>query len=259
MSIRNTQNRAVKTPAVGMVLALSCCLAGGCAGVKHARTTEPVAPAPPAASIQVAGTATTAVPTVEVTPAGVVDSATHETPAPSPVTQAAHPAEPAPAPPAAIAKAPAKAPSVIPAASPKPSPKPSAAVVIAPAPAPQVAAKVVTAPSAPQAPIATLDFKSLELRLRQTKAIGVLTKLSLKNQIDDLLDGFRAYHRRQGTARLADLRRNYDMLVLKVLALLQDSDPPLARDIVRSRAAIWHILEDPRKFTESNLMAGATP
>jgi hypothetical protein len=115
-------------------------------------------------------------------------------------------------------------------------------------------APVVAPPSAP-----TLDFKSLETRLRQTKAIGVLTKLSLKNQIDDLLAGFRAYHRRQGTATLADLRRNYDMLVLKVLALLQDSDPALARDIARSRAAIWSILEDPRKFTESNLMAGATP
>jgi hypothetical protein len=56
-----------------------------------------------------------------------------------------------------------------------------------------------------------------------------------------------------------ELRRNYDMLMLKVLALLQDSDPSLARDIVRSRAAIWGILSDPRKFTESKLMAGATP
>lgn len=87
----------------------------------------------------------------------------------------------------------------------------------------------------------------------------MLTKLSLKNQIDDLLEGFRAYHRRQGTAKLADLRRNYDMLVLKVLSLLQDSDPSLARDIVKSRTAIWSVLEDSRKFTEANLMAGATP
>jgi hypothetical protein len=106
---------------------------------------------------------------------------------------------------------------------------------------------------------APLDLKSLEARLRQTKAIGVLTKLSLKNQVDDLVDGFRAYHKRQGTATLANLRRNYDMLFLKVLSLLQDSDPSLARDIVKSRGAIWSILEDPRKFTESNLMAGATP
>jgi YidC/Oxa1 family membrane protein insertase len=45
----------------------------------------------------------------------------------------------------------------------------------------------------------------------------------------------------------------------KVLSLLQDGDPSLARDVVRSRAAIWSILADPRKFTESKLMAGVTP
>jgi len=118
---------------------------------------------------------------------------------------------------------------------------------------------VTTAPAAPQPAPAPLDLKSLETRLRQTRAIGVLTKVSLKNQVDDLLDKFRAYHKRQGTATLAQLRHNYDMLLLKVLSLLQDSDPALARDIVKSRAAIWSILADPRKFTESNLMAGATP
>ena len=87
----------------------------------------------------------------------------------------------------------------------------------------------------------------------------MLTKLSLKNQADDLVVALRAYHKGQGTATLAGLRRSYDMLLLKVLSLLQDSDPALARDIVQSRAAIWGILADPRKFTESNLMAGATP
>ena len=87
----------------------------------------------------------------------------------------------------------------------------------------------------------------------------MLTKLSLKNQVDDLLEKVRAYHRRQGTATLTELRRNYDMLVLKVLSLLQDSDPALARDIVKSRAAIWDILVDPYKFNDQNLVAGAMP
>jgi hypothetical protein len=105
---------------------------------------------------------------------------------------------------------------------------------------------------------APLDFKALETRLRQTKAIGVLTKLSLKNQVEDLLGRVRAYHERQGAATLAELRRNYDMLLLKVLSLLQDADPALARDIVKSRAAMWSVLEDPRKFNEFNRMAGAT-
>jgi hypothetical protein len=87
----------------------------------------------------------------------------------------------------------------------------------------------------------------------------VLTKLSVKNQVDDLLEKFREYHKQQGAVTLAELRRSYDMLLLKLLSLLQDGDPPLAKDIDRSRAAIWDILADPRKFIESNLMAGASP
>ena len=94
--------------------------------------------------------------------------------------------------------------------------------------------------------------------MRSTKAIGVLTKLSLKNQVDDLLEKFRAYHKQQATVSLVELRRSYDMLLLKTLSLLQDSDPPLARDIVKSKAAIWSILADPKKFNDSNLVAGAT-
>ena len=77
--------------------------------------------------------------------------------------------------------------------------------------------------------------------------------------MDDLLDKFRAYYKRQARTTLAELRRPYDMLLLKVLSLLQDSDPPLARDIVASREAIWGILADPVKFNESNLMAGESP
>lgn len=126
---------------------------------------------------------------------------------------------------------------------------PSAAVPRPPAP-PPVVAKQAAPP---------LDLATLEVRLRDTRAIGVLTKLSLKNQVDDLLDKFRAYYKRQAKTTLAELRRPYDMLLLKVLSLLQDSDPPLARDIVASREAIWGILADPEKFNEAKLMAGATP
>lgn len=113
-------------------------------------------------------------------------------------------------------------------------------------------------PVASQAPASTLDFTSLGARLRTTKAIGVLTKLSVKNQADDLLAQFRDYHTRQGAATLPDLRLSYDMLVLKLLSLVQDADPRLATDISRSRTAIWDILSDQRKFIDANLMAGAS-
>ena len=93
-----------------------------------------------------------------------------------------------------------------------------------------------------------LDLTTLETRLKETKAIGVFTKITLKNQVDDLLDQFRAYYQGRVKTTLAELRQPYDRLLLKVLTLLQDEDPELARAIVTSREAIWGILADPAKF-----------
>ena len=93
-----------------------------------------------------------------------------------------------------------------------------------------------------------LDLTSLEKRLKETHAIDVLDKIAFRNQVDDLLSQFHAYY--QGTLKttLADLRRPYDLLVLELLSLLQDKDPPLAAAVVASREAIWVILTDPAKF-----------
>jgi len=91
-------------------------------------------------------------------------------------------------------------------------------------------------------------MKALEQRLRETSAIGVFTKLSLKNQVDDLLQQFRAFHAKQSNVTLGDLRQRYESLLGKVLGLLQGGDPDLAHAISASREAIWGILTDPRKF-----------
>ncbi len=150
---------------------------------------------------------------------------------PPPEAAAAEPSKPGPAdqgvakaePPVAgiPAKPPAEAPGKKPGATPAP-------------------AKKATPPP--------LDLTSLETRLKETKAIGVFTKITLKNQVDDLLEQFRAYYQGRVKTSLAELRRPYDGLVLKVLSLLQDGDPELAREIVASREAIWGILADPNKF-----------
>lgn len=110
--------------------------------------------------------------------------------------------------------------------------------------------KPPSAPQAGQSAAPTLDLNSLEQRLRDTHAIGVFTKLSLKNQVDDLLAAFRAFHGKQPGKTLTQLRQQYDVLLLKVLSLLQDSDPSLAAAIASSREAIWGILTDPQKFSK---------
>jgi hypothetical protein len=90
----------------------------------------------------------------------------------------------------------------------------------------------------------TLGLSDLEQRLRDTHAIGVFTKLSLKNQIDDLLGQLRAYQLKPTVASLPDLRHRYDELLQKVIGLLQSGDPSLAKDISSSREAIWSLLTD---------------
>jgi hypothetical protein len=94
-----------------------------------------------------------------------------------------------------------------------------------------------------------MDLPLLEQRLKDTHAIGLFTKLSLKNQVDDLLTALRAYHQGRLATSLAELRQRYDLLMMKVLSLLQDGDPQLAMAISASREAIWGILRDPAKLS----------
>jgi hypothetical protein len=136
------------------------------------------------------------------------------------------PAAKAPAPAAAAKPAVPKAPPAVATATPTPTPAPA------------------KAPAAP----APLDLKTLEERLKETEAIGVMTKLSLKNQVDDLVDEFRAYYAGRSKTSLNELRRPYEMLLMKVLSLLQDRDPALARAVNASRDRIWAILSDREKF-----------
>ena len=237
---------------VGLLFVL---LTAACAGPQHARPGEPppsgatqagtvavetkVAPAAPSVSHSAAQVAADAKPPAqpaepqraqlaELSPTGATQA---ETAAAETKTSPAAPSVTLPAGRlAAKAKSPAKP-------------------VASPVPAEQIPKKEIAAPSpAKQGTAPPLDLKSLETRLKETKAIGVFTKLALKNQVDDLLDKFRAFYQGRLKTTLPELRRPYDMLILKVLALLQDSDPPLAHEIVTSREAIWSILADPAKF-----------
>jgi hypothetical protein len=110
--------------------------------------------------------------------------------------------------------------------------------------------RVESVPEKSSPPTPALDLKSLEQRLRETRAIGSFTKLSLKNQVDDLLDDFRAYYSGKLKTQLSALRQRYDLLMMKVLSLLQDSDTALAAAISSSREDIWGILKDPVKFQQ---------
>ena len=160
--------------------------------------------------------ATTAKPAAPVSPEKPVAPATPAKPAPSTAT-----AKPAPTKPTTT----------------KPATPPD-----------QTAAKPTAPPLRATSPNPTLDLTALKEQLKSTKAIGLMTKLTLKNQVDDLLDGFRDLYAGKGKSTMPQLRQSYDMLMMKVLSLLQDKDQKLASDIVASREVIWGLLADPKKF-----------
>lgn len=151
-------------------------------------------------------------------------------------------------PPAAAAPADAKLVPVQPAVTSdadrvaRPPAKASVPVAIEPIRKSEAPAPLTRTPEPP------LDVAALKTRLRDTRAIGVFTKLALRNQMDDLLQRFRSHYQGGQKTGVTHLRQPYDLLVLKVLAVIQDGDPSLARTISGSREAIWIILADPEQF-----------
>jgi|SRR5690242_14343081 hypothetical protein len=189
---------------------------------------------------------------------GLLGCAHHPTTTSPPATSPPAAAPPAAAPPSTPATSPVPGPKAAAAApapdtaprAPAPRPAPASAARTAgnpPATGPSRAAPTSAAATASPAP-AALDLASLEQRLRDTHAIGVFTKLSLKNQVDDLLAQFRAFYAGQGGLTLAGLRRSYELLLVKVVTLLQDDDPGLASAVSSSREPIWAILSDRNRF-----------
>ena len=113
-----------------------------------------------------------------------------------------------------------------------------------PEPAPEPSEDEPPVPDAPG-----LSLEELGERLQQTRAIGVFTKLALRNDVDDLIDALAAHHE-SGKGELGGLEVRFEALVLKLLALLEEKEPDLARSLARSRREIWSRLADPVRFAE---------
>ncbi|HUO96112.1 MAG TPA: hypothetical protein VMT92_07755 [Steroidobacteraceae bacterium] len=224
--------------AVGLIILASL---AGCSSVRPSSTVA-ASEAPPAARRSPPSATPTSPPAPPEATSGttaataVIAPAATDVPKKSDSAAASHAAADRIAPPSGSAEATSgRAHATTPAATAKPA---------AP-PAPKAAAASTAPNAAPASP--SLDLTALEQRLRDTHAIGLFTKLSLKNQVDDLLGQVRAYYRGHGTSPPLPLRPRYDGLLLKVLSVLQDGDPPLAAQIWSSREAIWGVLADPAK------------
>ena len=239
-------------PGTGKASANRCILSGICLLLTGCAAAPKESPVPAPTSVQPPASATA--PVASMAEAAPSKSAPQPVPqstqsAPTPAGTLAAPAEPAPA--ASAPESPTKSTAATTPTT-KPTAKPISSKPVSTTPAKPATAAPEQSTSAAAKPAAApaLDLAALEQRLRDTKAIGLFTKLSIKNQVDDLLDDFRAHFKGQ-TPPLTTLRQRYDLLLMKVLTLLQDGDPPLASAINSSREAIWNLLNDPTRIAST--------
>ena len=93
-----------------------------------------------------------------------------------------------------------------------------------------------------------INLDGLRSSLRETDAIGFTTKLSLKHDLDSLLESFGAYHEGQSEETLPTLRERFAELLSSTLSLLKDDDPKLFRKLWDARGHLWLTISDPVRF-----------
>lgn len=88
-------------------------------------------------------------------------------------------------------------------------------------------------------PVSQVSMDQLIERLKNTDAIGFLTKLALRSDVMDLKDDVIRY-RKDGklSEYRGQLRSRFDGLVLKLMTLLE-KDPSLSQDIYVARESLW--------------------
>lgn len=100
--------------------------------------------------------------------------------------------------------------------------------------------------------LTTRDFDpdTLAQRLRQTSSIGFFTKLKLKGEIEGLVKEVEDHSAGKSNAKLTQLHERFQLLFHKIVTLVQDKDPRLAKDLTNARQSLWEWVSDPKKSVE---------
>lgn len=95
-----------------------------------------------------------------------------------------------------------------------------------------------------------VDLAGLTQGVRETRAIGLLAKLEVKQKTERLLTDMERFHSGRGGHQLTGLRARFDALLSWLVSLVWHGDPELHDQLVASRDALWHRLADPVAFRE---------
>ena len=88
-----------------------------------------------------------------------------------------------------------------------------------------------------------IDFETLEQQVKDTKAVGVMTKLKLSNDINKLLSDLKEYQAGNSPLTLEQHREQYDLLYMKIVTLVQEKDPKLYHELCNAWDPIWAELQ----------------
>ena len=88
----------------------------------------------------------------------------------------------------------------------------------------------------------------VEQRMRDTAAVGVVAKLTLKAELDALLAAFLRFHEGKSHYGLDDLLHRYDRLMAKTMDLVHGQDPALFALLYDIRPEMAAILTHPGHY-----------
>jgi hypothetical protein len=93
-----------------------------------------------------------------------------------------------------------------------------------------------------------LDLQMLSAALRDTKAVGAMTKIRLKSDINKVLKRLENWHAGKTKFTLDELEEQYNLLLMKIATLINDRDQVLHQQICNSWVGLWLDLKDPDSF-----------
>ena len=94
-----------------------------------------------------------------------------------------------------------------------------------------------------------VDLDALVTQISKSRSLGLITKLSLKDETDRFLKSIHKYHAGADDSSLEQLRERYDAMFHKLMVLVQKKDKELAKSIDEIREKLWAILSDEEQFS----------
>ncbi len=92
------------------------------------------------------------------------------------------------------------------------------------------------------------DFHALETKIRNSEAIDLFSKISLKIEITSLVNEAVRLHEGKSAAGLYQRKVRFEELIDRAVIMLRKGDVSLAEEVEGSREALWRFLNSPEKL-----------